>query len=269
MPDSIRVQEIHASLNAAKFSRDGDKQRVANIGFYVEFISQILGGSFNPDGTTRSIRQMKRIPDGSTVAPGWDRAQFSVNERGKSEGQAGGNPGEFAPGIIYQQRTNKLTPNDFDPEQSQIEGGDLILCENLPQMLEAFWDDLSKGLGWQDAGATAIPNADGSGKIATYEGLHQMMVELLFMLSRVSTHTSETLVSSMITQAVAKETLSGLGLPLEQSSLDINLGEDKGYVPYPIISSESPTVTTQLGWVLMNLGKLMMANASFEKPPEN
>ncbi len=262
MADSIRLQEIHAALNATKFSQNNGSTRIANLGFYIEFISQILGGSFNPDGSTRSIRQMRRIPDGSTVPSGWDRAQFSVNERGKEIGQKGGIPGEFAPGIVYQQRTNKLIPDKFDLDKSQIEGGDLILCENLPQLLEAFWDDLSKSLDMQNAGAGAIPNADGSGEIITYEGIHQLLIEIAYAVSRISGHTSETLISSMITQAVSKETLSGLGLPLDTSSLELNLGSSKGYVPYPVVAADSPSVTSQLGWVLSNLGRLMLSQVT-------
>lgn len=265
VPDSIRLQEIHASLNATKFGKNETK---ANLGFYIEFISQILGGSFNPNGTTRSIRQMRRIPDGSNVPAGWDRAQFSVNERGKDAGQKGGNSGEFAPGIVYQQRTNKLTPNQFNPEASEITGGDLILCENLPQLLEAFWDDLSKGLDLQNAGAGAIPNADGNGGMITYEGIHQLLVEIAFAISRISAHTSEGLISSMVTQATAKECLAGLGLPLETGAIGVETSEGKGFIPYPSLAGDGPTITSQLGWILQNVGRLNLANLT-PKPSDN
>lgn len=261
MPDSPRVMEIHAALNAAKFAKDGDKDRISNLGFYIEFISQVLGGSFNPDGTTRSIRQMRRIPDGSVVPGGWDRGQFSVNERGKTEGQVGGAIGEFAPGIVYQQRTNKLKPDKFNPEKSEIEGGDLILCENWIQFFEAFLDDLNKGLGWQDLGASAIPNADGSDNVALFEGLHQQVSELLYMLSAVSGQTAKTHISTNISQAIVKEILSGLGLPLQNSAIDFEFGNDEnGQVPYPALADNSPTLTQQLGWVLQNIGHLQISN---------
>jgi hypothetical protein len=263
MPDSVRTVEIHKALNAAKFASDNGRDRIANLGFYIEFISQILGGSFNPDGTTRSIRQMKRLKDGSVVPAGWDRAQFSVNERGKSEGQEGGNRGEFAPGIVYEQRTNKLSPDRFNPEKSQIEGGDLVLCENLPQYLEAFIWDLTKALGMPDLGATAIPNADGSKNIALFEGLSQQIAELLFMISTLSIHTSKTHISANITQAVVKEILVGLGLPLQQGVISFETGDtDNALVPYPSIANNSPSLTQQLGWVLMNLGHLNAASVT-------
>ncbi|MGL6339168.1 MAG: hypothetical protein ACRC80_08515 [Waterburya sp.] len=261
MPDSPRIMEIHAALNAAKFAKDGNKDRISNLGFYIEFISQVLGGSFNPDGTTRSIRQMRRIPDGSVVPGGWDRGQFSVNERGKTEGQVGGAIGEYAPGIVYQQRTNKLKPDKFNPEKSEIEGGDLILCENWIQFFEAFLDDLNKGLGWQDLGASAIPNADGSDNIALFEGLHQQVSELLYMLSAVSGQTAKTHISANVSQAIVKEIISGLGLPLQNSAIDFEFGNDEnGQVPYPALADKSPTLTQQLGWILQNIGHLQISN---------
>lgn len=266
MPDSVRIQEIHAALEAQKYARaDNDKpERIANLGYLIERIAQVLGINVNSDGTIKSIRPRKRLKDGSAIPAGWNFGQWGYNERGNKEGQEGGNKGEFANGIVYQQVSNKLIPDKYNSDKSEIQGGDLELCENIPQLLQAIIDDLDKALGWQELGAGAIPNADGSNKFLTFEGSASLLTELMFMLSRVSSHTSQTLISSNITQATAKETLQGLGLPLESAYAEFNTGEDEtSLIPYPALSSDSPTLTQQLGWIVMNIAHLMASNTSY------
>jgi hypothetical protein len=266
MPDSVRIQEIHAALEAQKYSKSdtSNDARIANLGYYIERIAQILGISVNSDGTIRSIRPKRRIPDGTTIPGGWNFGQFGYNERGNKEGQLGGNKGEFANGIVYQQISNKLKPDKYNSDKSEIEGGDNVLCENWIQYFSEYLDDLDKALGWQELGAGAIPSADGSEKFMTFEGSASLLTELLFMLSRVSTHTSQALISSNITQATAKECLQGLGLPVESDYAEFNMGNDKtSLVPFPALAPDSPTITQQLGWILANLGHLIAANVNY------
>ncbi|NJO93412.1 MAG: hypothetical protein HC820_01800 [Hydrococcus sp. RM1_1_31] len=82
MPDSIRIKEIHEALQAEKFCKDDDnpqERRVANLGYYIERIARVLGISVNSNGTIRSIRQSKWLPQGATIPPGWSIGQWGTN----------------------------------------------------------------------------------------------------------------------------------------------------------------------------------------------
>jgi hypothetical protein len=85
MPDSVRVQEIHAALEAQKFANNSktNNARVANIGYYVERIARVLGISVDENGSIKSIRQAKKAHAGETIPPGWDFGQFGTNITGR------------------------------------------------------------------------------------------------------------------------------------------------------------------------------------------
>ncbi len=269
MPDSVRIQEIHAALEAQKFANNSSQNnaRVANIGYYVERIARVLGISVNEDGSIKSIRQAKAITPGSVIPPGWDFGQFGTNAVGIEGGQVGGNAGELRDGIIYEQRSNKLIPDKFRSDQSQIEVGDYVLCENWPQYLNQLFDDLDKALSWQEIGAGGIPAADGSGKVMLYEGMGSVVAEMAYMLSRMSLHTSQGLISSKVTQGICLELLQGLGLPIEEKNLPMYVSAEgkPSLVSYPGIAQDAPTVTTQIGWLLQNVGLVLAGNLVYDE----
>lgn len=261
MPDTIRIKEIHQALEAQKFAYDDsatDNRRVANIGYYIERVARVLGISINPNGTQRSIRQKAKLPAGSTIPPGWDYAQFALNQGDSPVGQQGGDINEVRDGIVYETRCNKIIPNKYNPKKSTISTGDLVLCENLPQLIDEILDDLDKALGWQELGANAIPAADNSGSYATFEGLAALQAELAFMLSKISIDSSQGLISSLITQAVSYEILSAFGQPIKTKSFALKADANKtGQVPYPGLSDDAPSVMAQTGWILQNLAPIV------------
>lgn len=262
MPDSVRVKEIHEALNAKQFASDTNGENVvANLGYYIERIARVLGISVNPDGTIRSIRQKKNVLASSPLPDGWNFGQWGLNQGGhppNSNAQEGGKPDEYRDGIIYEQRCNIKRKNAFgDPI---ITSGDYTLCENIPQLLDEILDDLDKGLGWQELGANFIPNADNSGKYISYEGLAQLQTEVAYMLSRISQHTSQTQVATLIIQAVAYELLRATGQPILPKAFQADVGgEDLVNVPYPGLAPDAPTQLQQTGWLLQTIAPILGA----------
>lgn len=261
MPDSIRIKEIHQALNAANFAYDEtNNERIANLGYYIERIARILGISVNPDGTIRSIRQKELVKRGRPLPEGWNFGQWGLNRGGRpiGEGQLGGDALEYRDGIIYEQKSNNLKLTRF--EEAKITSGNYTLCENLPQLVDEILDDLDKALGWQELGAGIVPNADGSGKYCTFEGLAQLLTEQAFMTSRVSQHTSQTQVATLIVQAVAYELLRATGQPLSPKSFEVDVGgQDNAVVPYPALAPDAPSQLEQTGWLLENIAPILGA----------
>jgi hypothetical protein len=259
MPDSVRVVEIHSALKKIQDALDSDKfsidqdgnKRVANLGYLIERIARVLGISVNPNGSIRSIRQKAIAKRGETIPAGWYFGQFGVNEGGSREGQQGGS-------LVYEQRSNRVTKDKFSGEAKELVAGDYTLCENLPQYLDEMLDDLDKALGWQELGAWSIPNADGSSKVATYEGLHSLLSEVAYMSSAISKSASQTHVSSLLTQAVCYEILKAFGVPLTPKTFPLHVGgREPANVAYPGLAEDAPSQYQQFSILLQNLSVLV------------
>ncbi|MGL5879980.1 MAG: hypothetical protein ACRC2V_19670, partial [Xenococcaceae cyanobacterium] len=117
MPDSIRIKEIHEALNAYKFAYSEEPEpRVANLGYYIERIARVLGISVNPDGSVRSIRQSRWVPQDEVIPAGWSIGQWGRNQGGRSEGQEGGKPEDDRDGLAYEVRSGRF---EFDPNTGE------------------------------------------------------------------------------------------------------------------------------------------------------
>lgn len=261
-----QVKEIHQSLQATKYAQDDDvpgQARVANLGYFIERIARVLGISVKSNGQILGIRQQKTVKPGQPIPGGWNFGQWGLNKGSSSEGQQGGNANEFRDGIVYEQRSNQAEVSQFNPAGGivKISRGNYVLCENIPQLLDAFWDDLDKALGMQELGASAIPNADNSGKFCTYEGLAKLLTEIAYMNSRISQHTAQTQICSMITQALANEILRSTGQPLEPKSFPIGLGGGElAAVPYLGLASDAPSSVEQWVSVMQTLAPILAAH---------
>lgn len=278
MPDPVQLQEIHQwtneiwlALHAHKFAFDDGSEetpRVANLGYLTERIARVLGISVNSNGTDRSIRQKAIVKKGGAIPDGWEFGQWGLNKGNSSSGQKGGESSEYRDGIVYEQRSNRVAEDKFGAVT--IAPGDYTLCENFPQLLDEILDDVDKAIDWQHLGATAIPNADGSGKFATYEGLVSLLTDKAFMLSRISQHTAQTQIAVLIIQGIAYELLKATGQPLTPKSFEVNVGgSQNAIVPYPGLAPDAPTQVEQTGWLLQNIAPILAAftKIKLESPP--
>ncbi len=262
MPDSIRVKEIHQALDASRyayFAKEGKTySRTANLGYYLERLARVLGISVNPDGSPKSIRQSKHVPQGAKIPVGWLIGQWGSNEGDSKEGQRGGNKGELRDGIAYEVIGNKFTKNPFTGEPNKIEEGGYVLCENLPQYLEILKDDIDKCLGLQSASANALPNAEKTDYIA-YEGLHTLLAEAIFMLSSMSKQQQETWVSSLSAQAMSQEILAAFGTSIEIKEITVEIDKKPYKIPYPGLDDKAPTMFNMFSAVLQNIAPILLS----------
>ncbi len=273
MPDSILIKEIHAALQADKYSKDDenpDLLRHQNIGKMVEQIGLALGLNFKSNGQIRSARQTRWYAQGSVLPAGWPIGQWGTNQGGSDVGQVGGEMGEERLGMSYQVRSGRF---EFDPrsgEPTKIEQGGYVLVENIPQLLHIIMNDFDKALGMQELGAFTLPSADKS-DFMTAEGLASVIAETLYSISAMSISTSQGHVSSLKTQAITQQILKGLGLPCDVQQFPIDPGVGKQMMcPYPGVKPEAPTLSDLLFLVLRNLGfnVASLAYFKYEEPSE-
>lgn len=199
MPDSQRIKEIHAALEAQTYSKyvsedDGsDKPRVSNIGYYTERIAQVLGVNVLADGISYSPIEPQRVSltdqdDNNTIdvpAPyKISRWGVSVQDVTDEQLQTGVDeqgdpiiPDTDAPktvpynGLIYESVSNRFNIDPATGEKTTIEPTGLMLVHNYPQLIRQIIDDFDKALGLQESAAFAVRSAE---DIVDEEGINAL-----------------------------------------------------------------------------------------------
>jgi hypothetical protein len=268
MPDSVRVKEIHEWVQDLRNVLGSEEHKTETLGgtnpeniyHNTVRIKRILGISTDPkDRSIRPIRQRAIIKAGMPIPSGWNFGQWGENE---GEAYQKGTSGQPAlgkrDGIATESICNQIIKDPFRPSESKVISGDYVLCENLIQLWETYMEAIDKAVDLQNFGGAGIRAADGSGKIQIYEGMHQYLTDIIYMLSAISKNTSQSQVSGLITQAVAKEILAGLGLPIVPKTVGIDVGgKTLGRLPYPGLAADAPSLIKVLGILAENLSILV------------
>jgi hypothetical protein len=262
MPDSIRLKEIHQALEAQTYSTytstdTGDiKPRIANLGYFIKRIANVLGITALADGTTYSPKAPELVSANDqdpetdlTTIPApfrfghWGYGSETVTEEQLKTGEQG-TEGTDAPledtheALVYEFASNKFVEDPNSGENNQIIPSGYALVRNIPQLIRQIMDDVDKGVSLQEGGAFVVRSVEdvqtdpggryGSAeykpKIARYEGLNSAITEILFMLSEISRRTANSQLSSMVSQAEIQELLYATGLPITPKSFKANIG---------------------------------------------
>lgn len=294
MPDSPRIMELHAALRADLFGQTVTDEesgnsipRITNLAWYIVSLCKVFGINYDKDGKNQMVqvrsggiteRRPIQVVSGTTDDPTVQTATIEgilpfgcvgfTNENLET-GLLSNVPPDSVnsyPQWVYKVKSNQFVETEFG--STEIQSGDYVICYTMQQFLQTIMQDLDKALGMASAGANAIPNADGSEKICTYEGLGTLLAENAYMLSSLSRQSSQNLVSSLITQGLGLELLKATGYPLEFGEIKARVaGLEDVSIPYPKLAPTSPTVNSQVMDILNNLGPLI-ANLLCSTQPE-
>jgi hypothetical protein len=269
MPDSLRVKEIHAALQADKYANDdfdAQKARVANLGWLIDKMSNVLGLHFASDGEMLKVRATEHKKDGDTIPEQWQIGQWGKNNwiAKKSTGQ---NVAVNGVGYAYEVRSNGFTTDKFTGQPTAIEEGGWVLCNSLIQLLETKFDDDDRAFGLQNAGANVIPRSDRTGYLS-YEGMHGLLVEIAYMLSSMSGNITRSEVLNMKSVAILQEILGAQGLPVTLKTIPAKIAGQDMSIPYPGFEAGSPSLVDFFFWILSNLGPLVASQLVVPDPEE-
>lgn len=284
MPDSPRLMEIHAALRADLYGQTVTDQesgeevpRKTNLAWHIASLCKMFGINYDKNGKNQMVqtrgddiseRRPIRVIPGTADDPRSGGVTIDgilpfgcvgfTNDDLETGELSGVNPDSVNsyPQWVYKVKSRQFRETEFG--STEIQPGDYIVCYTMQQFVQTIMQDLDKAIGMEEAGANAIPNADGSDKICTYEGLGQLVAENAFMLSAMSRQTSQSLVSNLVVQGIALELLKATGYPLDFGEVKAKIaGLSDVSIPYPKLADNSPTINSQVLDILNNLGPLV------------
>lgn len=157
-----------------------------------------------------------------------------------------------------------MVKSAFNEEDYELAAPTYVLCENWFQVWESFLEDLDQGLNWQEMGAMALPSpfpGDGTNKFCTFEGMGTLLAEIAYMIGAVSKDTSQTYISSIVTQAMGKAILETFGTPIGIAYQEYAIKDDDGeygaIIPVPVVEDDSPTMIQLLLNIIENQSRLL------------
>ncbi len=199
MPNSILTKEMHEYLGVSEWKAETSQviapSEKVNVWQKLSRVARVLGISEEPDRTIRSIRQKAVIKRGDPIPFGYNYGQWGRNTGEQYQKGDGTNPalGE-RDGMVYENKSNQILAD------GSIVAGDFVLVENWSQFLDAYFDDLDKGLNWQEAGAGRMRSP--TGDMVTWEGLGSLLAHVEFTTLGVANNLLEVEVSSLVTKTM-------------------------------------------------------------------
>ncbi|AIE73866.1 MULTISPECIES: hypothetical protein [unclassified Synechocystis] len=261
MPDSQRIKEIHAALEADRYGvhpSDPQKKRFNNLGRYLETLAYATGIAFNADG--KNIPQpesnwvdadyIKTINANQSLRNG----QFAVREVTDAYGQ------RMVCDALFEVRARQVsttTDSDGNLQIAETSPGGAMRVPHIGGIFDTIADDLTKFWG---GGDIMVPKVDGTG-VVYYDSMGECLADCLYMLGSHSKSINELQNQSIKTVFLLQEIFRALGLPCHVATVK---GEG-GVMPCPELDEKSPTLTSLLGLVLINLSRVVGASIAFRE----
>jgi hypothetical protein len=218
--DSPRTIEIHAALNASKYSEkdpETDELVAVNLSVLIEKIAALLGHRPEPNNThdiDKEKEQVRRLMSGDAAPKEQD---YGGNYFGKK-------------GMLM-----RRVPNVFDKAGAAQPGG-VVAVHDIPQMLAEIMDGLNIALGVQQSGAIAIKTAD---QTLRYPNQLELLTDLLRTANSTYQLAQKGYITSLVGQLEGKEIIGGLGLPTVIRSTNVVLDNKLKQLPYVGINPQS------------------------------
>jgi hypothetical protein len=218
--DSPRTIEIHAALNASKYSEkdpETDELVAVNLSVLIEKIAALLGHRPEPNNThdiDKEKEQVRRLMSGDAAAKEQD---YGGNYFGKK-------------GMLM-----RRVPNVFDKAGAAQPGG-VVAVHDIPQMLAEIMDGLNIALGVQQSGAIAIKTAD---QTLRYPNQLELLTDLLRTANSTYQLAQKGYITSLVGQLETKEIIGGLGLPTVIRSANVVIDNKLQQLPYVGISPQA------------------------------
>jgi hypothetical protein len=250
MTDSPRILEIHAALEAGTYATYIDENgqqlpRVANLGWLIEKMSNILGLRRKPSGKYLDKVDQAKYDRTRLNSPKWAQGDYDLNSWG-NKGYA-----------------LRHLPTSYEKGQRQDNQYDLV--HDLPQLLAAVLDQIDLGQGLQH---TAEIRMKVGKEVQSYPNVGQLTIDLAARVIELEALVEKMVVMQVETSNSVRELFPGIGIPVATKSVSIDIGGKQQQIFYPGFQAGKGSILDSLSAIKMNLG-IALGQLMPQKKPDS
>jgi hypothetical protein len=250
MTDSPRIMEIWAALGAGTYATYIDENgqqlpRVANLGWLIDKMSNILGLRRKPSGKYLDKVDQAKYDRNRLNSPKWAQGDYDLNSWG-NKGYA-----------------LRHLPTSYENGQRQDNQYDLV--HDLPQLLAAVLDQIDLGQGLQH---TAEIRMKVGKEVQSYPNVGQLMIDLAARVIELEALVEKMAVMQIETSNSVRELFPGIGIPVATKSVSIDIGGKQQQIFYPGFQAGKGSILDNLSAIKVNLG-IVLGQLMPQKKPDS
>jgi hypothetical protein len=250
MTDSPRIQEIWAALGAGTYATYIDENgqqlpRVANLGWLIDKMSNILGLRRKPSGKYLDKVDQAKYDRNRLNSPKWAQGDYDLNSWG-NKGYA-----------------LRHLPTSYENGQRQDNQYDLV--HDLPQLLAAVLDQIDLGQGLQH---TAEIRMKVGKEVQSYPNVGQLTIDLAARVIELEALVEKMAVMQIETSNSVRELFPGIGIPVATKSVSIDIGGKQQQIFYPGFQAGKGSILDSLSAIKVNLG-IVLGQLMPQKKPDS
>jgi hypothetical protein len=252
--DSIRIidlvakiEQIHKALDAETYAIDPEtgEKRIANLGWLIEKMSNILGLRRKPSGKYLDKVDQAKYDRNRLNSPKWAQGDYDLNSWG-NRGYA-----------------LRHLPTSYENGQRQDNQYDLV--HDIPQLLAAVLDQIDLGQGLQH---TAEIRLKVGKEVQSYPNVGQLTIDLAARVIELEALVEKMAVMQIETSNSVRELFPGIGIPVATKSVSIDIGGKQQQIFYPGFQSGKGSIRDSLSAIKVNLG-IVLGQLMPQKKPDS
>ncbi len=247
MTDSPRMLEIWAALEAGTYAIDPDTgtKRVANLGWMIEKVGNILGLRRKPSGKYLDKVDQAKFDRNRLNSPKWTQGDYDLN--------SWGNRG-------YALRHLPTTYADGQRQDNQYD-----LVHDIPQLLAAVLDQIDLGQGLQHTAEIRLKVGQ---EVQSYPNVGQLTIDLAARIIELEALVEKMAVMQIETANSVRELFPGIGIPVATKSVSIDIGGKQQRIFYPGFQAGKGSILDSLSAIKVNLG-IVLGQLMPQKKPDS
>jgi hypothetical protein len=249
---SDKITAIWKALGGDKYAIneiDPDKDRITNLGYYIEKIASLLGHRLDANGKFDYQKEKDLYTRKLLNKPKFVNGQYS--EAGFAE------RGLIVPHL----------PNSYDKDHSLLELYDVVY--DIPQLLSARHDQVDKSLGIQHGSEIRVMTEDN--RVAKYPNQLALLLDLHSQVSAINNTVDANKIIATITAQEVRELFAGIGIPVSTKYISALASDGKPTgkrLPYFGFQAGKESILNQLTTLKVNLAIVLGTLMPKKQPPK-
>jgi hypothetical protein len=244
-----KIVNIWNAIDAETYGEDPDQpgiKRVANLGWGIMKIMEVLGIRRQPNGKYLTTAESKKYERTRENAPTWKQGDYGIDEWGKF-GMA-----------------SRYLPTTYKDGQRQDDQWDIV--HDFPQLLASKIDQLDHALNIQHGSEIRIPVGK---EVQAYPNQGAATIDTAARIIQLERMVEQLLVMNIETSNSVRELFPGIGIPITTKAVKVDVGGQIRDIQYPGYQQSKPSMAESIGSLKSNLAIALGALMPRKSPKKN